>query len=173
MKIILDLLLLSQLGAYAAAHHPQNYRSRHFTVGQTVRTTSGRVKGHAATWPGNEAVSEYLGIPYATPPLGSLRFAPPTRFKPKKSVFDASAFSDDCIQFIGTGSTTLASPALLAYGAAMGGGTPEHPHTYSENCLSINVWTKPQTGERKKAVMVWIYGGGKLSLSLGILTPSC
>jgi carboxylesterase type B len=31
---------------------------------------------------------------------------------------------------------------------------------YSEDCLYLNVWTKPQTGEAKKAVMVWIYGGG-------------
>lgn len=31
---------------------------------------------------------------------------------------------------------------------------------YSEDCLNLNVWTKPQTGEGKKAVLVWIYGGG-------------
>jgi carboxylesterase type B len=32
--------------------------------------------------------------------------------------------------------------------------------TYSEDCLTLNVWTKPPTGESKKAVLVWIYGGG-------------
>ena len=26
---------------------------------------------------------------------------------------------------------------------------------FSEDCLSINVWTKPQVGEKKKAVMIW------------------
>ena len=31
---------------------------------------------------------------------------------------------------------------------------------FSEDCLTLNVWTKPQTGETKKAVMLWIYGGG-------------
>jgi cholinesterase len=31
---------------------------------------------------------------------------------------------------------------------------------YSEDCLYLNIWTKPQTGESKKAVLVWIYGGG-------------
>lgn len=30
----------------------------------------------------------------------------------------------------------------------------------SEDCLTLNVWTKPQTGDSKKAVLVWIYGGG-------------
>jgi len=29
-----------------------------------------------------------------------------------------------------------------------------------ENCLTLNVWTKPQTGEAKKAILFWIYGGG-------------
>jgi cholinesterase len=31
---------------------------------------------------------------------------------------------------------------------------------FSEDCLTINVWTKPQVGEKKKAVLVWLYGGG-------------
>jgi carboxylesterase type B len=30
----------------------------------------------------------------------------------------------------------------------------------SEDCLTLNVWTQPQTGEGNKAVMVWIHGGG-------------
>lgn len=32
--------------------------------------------------------------------------------------------------------------------------------TFSEDCLTLNVWTKPQVGDTKKAVLVWIYGGG-------------
>jgi cholinesterase len=32
--------------------------------------------------------------------------------------------------------------------------------TYSEDCLTLNVWTKPQTGGEKKAVLFWIHGGG-------------
>lgn len=31
--------------------------------------------------------------------------------------------------------------------------------TFHEDCLTLNVWTKPQTGETKKAVLFWIYGG--------------
>lgn len=29
----------------------------------------------------------------------------------------------------------------------------------SEDCLTLNVWTKPQTGDAKKAVLVWVHGG--------------
>ena len=32
--------------------------------------------------------------------------------------------------------------------------------TYSEDDLTLNVWTKPQTDEKRKAVSFWIYGGG-------------
>lgn len=46
-----------------------------WTVGQTVYTQGGPVTGHAASSAKN--VSTYLGIPYAKPPIGDLRFAPP------------------------------------------------------------------------------------------------
>lgn len=31
---------------------------------------------------------------------------------------------------------------------------------YNEDCLTVNVWTKPQTGDKNKAVLMWFYGGG-------------
>lgn len=46
-----------------------------WTVGQTVKTYSGSVTGHAAA--NDSTVSEYLGIPYAQAPVGLLRWAPP------------------------------------------------------------------------------------------------
>ena len=33
----------------------------------------------------------------------------------------------------------------------------------SEDCLTLNVWTQPQTGEPGKADMVWIHGGGYIT----------
>ncbi len=47
-------------------------------VGATVQTSSGPVTGHAAL--NQTLVSEYLGIPYAQPPVGDLRFAPPQTY---------------------------------------------------------------------------------------------
>lgn len=32
--------------------------------------------------------------------------------------------------------------------------------TYSEDCLTLNIWSKPGSGSEKKAVLFWIYGGG-------------
>lgn len=127
-------------------------------AGQAVTTTSGVINGHAASWPANSSVIEFLGIPYAHPPLGELRFAPPQSYKSNES-FTASKYSADCMQYIGGLSTNI-TPSAQAYGYAMGGGSPQGLHAYSEDCLTINVWTKTSHFQKSKAVLMWIYGGG-------------
>jgi carboxylesterase type B len=52
----------------------------------------------------------------------------------------------------------MGSSALAAYGEGMGG----KGHKYTEDCLGLNIWTKPQTGEKAKAVLFWVHGGGKV-----------
>jgi carboxylesterase type B len=48
---------------------------------------------------------------------------------------------------------------LTAAGAAIAGQLAALGIETSEDCLTLNIWTKPQNGESKKAVMVFIYGG--------------
>jgi hypothetical protein len=60
--------------------------------------------------------------------------------------------------------TSNGPPGLKGYGIGMGAPTPTDPHKYDEDCLGLNIWTKPQTGEKSKAVLMWIYGGGELFL---------
>lgn len=47
---------------------------------------------------------------------------------------------------------------LVAFGMALEG---DEKAVFGEDCLKLNIWTKPQTGEKGKAVMIWIMGGGK------------
>src|ERR1700760_1968122 len=57
---------------------PSKFQKRDWVIGQEVKTSSGTVKGHAGRL--RKEVSEYVGIPYAKPPVGALRFAPPVKF---------------------------------------------------------------------------------------------
>ena len=55
----------------------------------TVHTSNGPITGHPA--PGVDRVREFLGIPYANPPVGDRRFAPSVRYMGKEA-FIASKF---------------------------------------------------------------------------------
>jgi hypothetical protein len=58
----------------------------------------------------------------------------------------------DCAQFaIPEGASLDAAPAALgAWAEGMGGPGPGNPHEYKVDCLSMNIWTKPQVGEKAK-----------------------
>lgn len=72
MKSYLPLLSILLLSVAEAAEDSK------FTVGRVVRTSSGPVAGHAATPIAD--VSVYLGIPYAKPPIGNMRFKSPQKY---------------------------------------------------------------------------------------------
>ncbi|CAG8972004.1 hypothetical protein HYALB_00008289 [Hymenoscyphus albidus] len=129
--------------ALAATVSAAPFTPRHlnWTVGQEVPTTSGMVAGHAA--PDVPEVSEYLGIPYAMPPVGSLRWQPPVAFSGSNETIDATKFGASCMQ----APFVIPPPVPIV----------DNPE--SEDCLTLNVWGKPQKGERAKAVLVWVYGG--------------
>lgn len=67
-----------------------------WTVGQSVQTTSGLVVGHAAA--NVSEVSEYVGIPYAVPPLGRLRFQPPVPYTDNGTI-NATEFVSSVISY--------------------------------------------------------------------------
>ena len=98
-----------------------------------VETRDGFVRGFTS---GN--VREYLGIPYATPPVGALRWEPPRAHERWSGVRDARAFGPHCPQ------------AATPFGIA----------SVTEDCLYLNVFEA--AGTRAGAhlpVMVWIHGG--------------
>jgi cholinesterase len=84
--IVLPLLLSMAAARSVAVGRDQN--ANH--VGRLVGTTSGFVTGHPA--PNASQVSEYLGIPYAKPPVGALRFAAPVAYVNPHGTLDGSNF---------------------------------------------------------------------------------
>jgi para-nitrobenzyl esterase len=80
----------------------------------------------------------YLGIPFAAPPTGNLRWRPPAPVQPWEGIKETIAYSANPPQ--------PPSP-----------GVP--PAVMSEDCLYLNVWTPAKSADEKLPVMVFFYGG--------------
>jgi para-nitrobenzyl esterase len=101
----------------------------------TVVTADGPVRGIAAG-----GMREFLGIPYAAPPVGDLRWRPPQAAAPWTAPRDAGHFAGRCPQ--SDTLQTFARPSL------------------TEDCLYLNVFTPDAPAPTPRPVMVWIHGGG-------------
>jgi para-nitrobenzyl esterase len=115
-----------------------------------VPTTAGPVRGRAFA---DGRPAHFLGIPYARPPVGALRFMPPEPVLPWTGVRDAQAFGPAAAQVYDPHEA-----ALDDYGvqAPADGSLPDW--VGDEDCLTLNVWT-PATGAPLRPVLVWIHGG--------------
>ncbi|KAJ9157899.1 Carboxylic ester hydrolase [Pleurostoma richardsiae] len=132
---------------------------RNWIVGQAVSTTSGVLLGHASEFAPD--VSEYLGAPFAEPPVGELRWAAPVRFS-ASGEFNASSFGNACPRLPGNNNLNALSKwfaNLTDAGAAILTIQSAANDTFSEDCLTVNVWTKPQAGAASKPVIVFVHGG--------------
>lgn len=99
-----------------------------------VHTTGGWVKGKQ----GGSYIS-FLGIPYAAPPVGTLRWQPPQAVKEWAGDKEATRFASECPHVPEPGDDTPMPPM-------------------DEDCLVLNVWT-PATDQKHRPVMVFIHGG--------------
>jgi len=103
-----------------------------------VKTPAGVLEGRTA-----DGVDAFVGIPYAAPPVGNLRWRPPVPTEGWSGTRTAVAFGNDCPQVRIPNDATPSDQPM------------------SEDCLTLNVW-RP-AGSRTDGslpVMVWIHGGG-------------
>lgn len=114
--------------------------------GAKVTTTHGEIEGLTETIEG-VTVDIYLGVPFAMPPTGELRFRAPQPIPPWSGVKQTTKQPNCCIQTKDT------------YIEGFSGVEMWNPNTnISEDCLYLNIWV-PRNNDSMKTTMVWIYGG--------------
>lgn len=99
------------------------------------------VKCLNGTFVGTEenGVASWLGIPFAKPPVGKLRFKAPEYVDASDKVFEAKYYGK------------------RSYGQSEGGDYIQK--IAAEDCLYLNIWVNADDKTEKKPVMVWIHGG--------------
>jgi para-nitrobenzyl esterase len=117
--LVLGLALIAMPGLQARAE----------TTTPPVHVTGGAISGTE-----KDGVRSFLGVPFAAPPLGNLRWRPPQPVSTWKGIKPATAFSPACAP-----------------------NADWLPNAKSEDCLYLNVWAPEKA--KKLPVIVWIHGG--------------
>jgi carboxylesterase type B len=115
-------------------------------INDLVTIESGTIAGI----PGSDAaVTQFLGIPFAAPPVGDLRWRPPQPPVSWPGLRKADRYSATCSQNVGGEGPTR--PWTVEFNA----------HGFqSEDCLYLNIWTAAASSSERRPVLVYIYGGG-------------
>lgn len=153
-------------GAKAERSSTRHFKSLPANPAWTVVTRKGRVCGVDL----NGGIA-FLGLPFAEPPVGDLRWAAPREASPWTGVLECSRFGPSCPQrrIPGTGNPAIPVPKRwadeLVHDDRPGSGTQKNadklPLGLDEDCLHLNVYTPSLQG--KRPTLVWFHGGNLTS----------
>ncbi len=132
--LLFGIILIIAIGIWQLWPEQKKAPTDQFT--EIVSTNTGELRGFI-----QDGLSVYLGIPYAKAPSGSLRFKAPEPQPKWNGIFEAYTYGPVCPQVF--------DPVELE---------PKE-NVHQENCLTLNIWA-PTNTTGKKAVMVFIHGGG-------------
>ncbi|KAJ7725456.1 Alpha/Beta hydrolase protein [Mycena metata] len=125
-------------------------------AGREITTDSGVLHGFID--PSSSAVRQFLGVSFALPPTSTRRWLPPMGFNKSTVSINTTAFGPACPQIP---LSTQLTPDIFS---TKGGNQTEFfpVEEFSEDCLTLNVWTPASTDGSKLPVLVWFFGGAFL-----------
>lgn len=135
--LLFTSLLLACSGGSNSNHSGAGAEPSPEALGLEVALESGVAKGREHP---ESTVWEWLGIPFAKPPIGDLRWKAPLAPESWEGVRDTVSFGSECPQTGRTDDTVFGD----------------------EDCLHLNVW-RPRSDERDLPVYVWVHGGSNTS----------
>ncbi|MGI4870895.1 MAG: carboxylesterase/lipase family protein [Janthinobacterium lividum] len=137
MKKYVFLFLLSRVGATTLlAQSPAVYQPAELATGR-AKVTAGLLQGSS-----HAGIQQFRGVPFAAPPVGTLRWQPPQAVQQWPGVRAATAFGPRAMQLPLYGDMSFRSAGM------------------SEDCLYLNVWTPARSAQERRPVLVYFYGGG-------------
>lgn len=138
MNRIINFLLIFSLFACTS-----NQKENSLDV-SSVKTQAGTISGKTSD---DQIVKIFMGVPFAAPPIGDLRWKAPQPVAPWKGI-------RACVDAPASAMQAPPKPFMCWSKEFM---APESP--LSEDCLYLNVWTMAKSVQEKLPVMVWIHGG--------------
>ncbi|CAG2229736.1 Putative inactive carboxylesterase 4,Cholinesterase 2,Cholinesterase,Acetylcholinesterase [Mytilus edulis] len=122
------------------------------SVDPEVVTTNGRIQGFEQASYSNKIVSTFLGIPFAAPPVGDLRFKRPEPLQNWSDTKDCKVLPNSCPQ--------IKFHTFNNTAGQIGEEMWNYNTNSSEDCLYLNIWKPKTTSGNKLTTLVWIFGGG-------------
>lgn len=110
-------------------------------LGLVVDTQAGTIEGYLT----ESGVKAYLGVPFAEPPVGELRWTAPQPKQPWEGILETKAFANDPMQPLIYADMVFRGPAK------------------SEDCLYLNIWTKARRTSDRLPVLIYFNGGGLMA----------
>ncbi|XP_029641594.1 cholinesterase 2-like isoform X3 [Octopus sinensis] len=134
------IFIISLLKIYVLAEDP------------IIDTTTGTIKGSTFSVQ-NVDIDVFLGIPFAKPPVGNLRFKRPEPIERWSGIKETKKHVSSCIQLV------------EAFDHIEGADSFKVNTNISEDCLYLNIWapTEARKSHSNLATMIWIYGGALVS----------